>query len=705
MNSSLICCIFIFVISSSLQELTDSEENVVGFPVIDQTDNVVSGDNIESWISECATQCVSGCAQCESECEATCNKNGDQDDIGQSYRATQEEYFGSSALSKLKSFSFFFGNDKGKSSSFSNHTRNYWRNPLALNKDNAAGDCSNTLTSACVSGCQSLCSVCEYECGAACTPDQSPSSNLIQQANHRINIGPDDSQLNTVCDSTCSAMCSTCKCQCESACHSDGSLGEGLNEFEKFSFCEDVCESSCLACESECRDSCLSEVSINDENSTGESIVENGGATVTIDDSNGDLSSLNNLINPGIDGPECASVCQSVCGLCASECESSCVSGNPFMSGENDLNKKGVISLKSWYSSRFKIFELFMERQSGRSSHFVDSSKKYARNENCEIVLEAACQSSCQSVCSACQLQCETACPSLLNGQQGENTGNGELSLGFTHENEASLNEMCGQVCESLCSSCNCQCESACQSNITHGETITGPESTLNHLDVTVENIVSRCATTCDDSCIPCVSECEISCKAPTQTPVDISGADNNSPTSPPVGTKLSFDMHTRVAGEGLKVTIYFIVVQDGMKMYCDVSAQAGSTAAKFWSQETNLETDIEDNPVPSGNNLIDSFEGFSEENVGDVSSENAPSNLDVNIVTNDGTNEEISDQIPAGSRNNVDSGSCSETIPHIYILKDTSCCGDPSLPQCSAVQGKKLGCIDALGNCQVRDY
>ena len=57
-----------------------------------------------------------------------------------------------------------------------------------------------------------------------------------------------------------------------------------------------------------------------------------------------------------------------------------------------------------------------------------------------------------------------------------------------------------------------------------------------------------------------------------------------------------------------------------------------------------------------------------------------------------------LSDQIQAQSRNNGDSGSCSETMPHIYILKDTSCCGFPSLPQCAAVEGKKLGCIDTLG-------
>ena len=132
--------------------------------------------------------------------------------------------------------------------------------------------------------------------------------------------------------------------------------------------------------------------------------------------------------------------------------------------------------------------------------------------------------------------------------------------------------------------------------------------------------------------------------------------------------------------------------------MYCDVSAQAGSTAANFWSQESTLETNNENNPVSPGNNFDDSFEGISNENVGDVNSENAPSNVDVNIVTTDETDEDISDQIRAGDRNIGEAGSCSESMPHIYILKDTSCCGFPSLPQCAAVQGRKLGCIDALG-------
>ena len=90
MNSSLIHCILIFVILSSLQESTNSEESIVDSPAVDQTDNVVIGDDIESWIYECARQCLSGCAQCESECEATCNTIGDEDDIEQSHEATQE---------------------------------------------------------------------------------------------------------------------------------------------------------------------------------------------------------------------------------------------------------------------------------------------------------------------------------------------------------------------------------------------------------------------------------------------------------------------------------------------------------------------------------------------------------------------------------------------------------------------------------------
>ena len=59
---------------------------------------------------------------------------------------------------------------------------------------------------------------------------------------------------------------------------------------------------------------------------------------------------------------------------------------------------------------------------------------------------------------------------------------------------------------------------------------------------------------------------------------------------------------------------------------------------------------------------------------------------------------EDVSEQFQEGRKNQVRAGSCHESMPHIYILEDTSCCGFPSLPQCNAVNGKKLGCVDKLG-------
>ena len=62
--------------------------------------------------------------------------------------------------------------------------------------------------------------------------------------------------------------------------------------------------------------------------------------------------------------------------------------------------------------------------------------------------------------------------------------------------------------------------------------------------------------------------------------------ADNN-PDPPPVGTELRFTMYTSSAGRGMTADIYFTQVEGGaLRMYCDVSTQAGTEAAKYWPNE-----------------------------------------------------------------------------------------------------------------------
>merc|ERR1719400_127037 len=46
-------------------------------------------------------------------------------------------------------------------------------------------------------------------------------------------------------------------------------------------------------------------------------------------------------------------------------------------------------------------------------------------------------------------------------------------------------------------------------------------------------------------------------------------------------------------------------------------------------------------------------------------------------------------------------SGSCSSTMPQLYIIKENTCCSDPSQAQCASVQGKKLGCLESTGTVE----
>merc|ERR1719464_1745862 len=46
-------------------------------------------------------------------------------------------------------------------------------------------------------------------------------------------------------------------------------------------------------------------------------------------------------------------------------------------------------------------------------------------------------------------------------------------------------------------------------------------------------------------------------------------------------------------------------------------------------------------------------------------------------------------------------SGSCGSDMPQLYIIKDNTCCTDPSQAQCASVEGKKLGCLESTGTVE----
>ena len=753
MRSFVLFCAFICCFTKSLQESTISDENDFNSLDIKQLSNVVNDEDIDSSIVGCATQCLSGCAQCESQCELACNANEDPNNN----EINEHDIFGASdsVLSRTKIFGVFFGNGVDKSVSY-NQTRRYWRNQQSSTETvDLSSECSSTISSACVTGCKSICSVCEYECGLNCAPEEATSSIIVKLVKNQILSKLDDSHISSVCDSTCNAMCSSCECQCMSQCVNTQQSGNSES-----SSCEQICGQDCMSCESECSASCSSQASIegsfsenNDATLTESqatidgSLNENNDVTLTesidegeqlsileLDQEAIDSSSLNNEIIPEPENNEIVPPsCQSACSSCIPECELSCSSGNPFGNDGSNLNKKGVISPASWYSSRFKMFELFVQQKSVKSSvKNVEHSENYARNDNCGEVKESACNTACQRTCSFCQLQCEAL--NSFNEEIDENNDNGITSLtediannspvsdetmgleslqnyyDLMHSLQSQVDKMCDEVCNTMCSTCQCLCESACLVNLAQ----------LAIHDGAMDNIGSRCATTCEDSCGTCEYDCISACSSTHQsldveqsleTPATSSETDEisqNSPVPPPIGTELSFDMHTRIAGEGLSVTIYFIVVEDGMKMYCDTSALPGTTADNIWSQETTLSLDNEDIEQLPENDSFDylynlNYEIHDNDNIGDVDSDNSLINQDVDIMSNNGDfedehDEDVSELLQEGRKKQVRAGSCHESMPHIYILKDTSCCGFPSLPQCNAVNGRELGCVDKLG-------
>ena len=155
----------------------------------------------------------------------------------------------------------------------------------------------------------------------------------------------------------------------------------------------------------------------------------------------------------------------------------------------------------------------------------------------------------------------------------------------------------------------------------------------------------------------------------------DYEVVDEDVVTPPPINTELRYSMDTKPAGEGISVTIYFTVLQDAMKMHCEVSAQEGTPAARNWPKE------FQSTDSGSSNLNGTSIAG----SVGDVN--------DTGAVIIPARQVFIDKDAPTV---------CSRKMPHLYVMKDITCCGDPSLPQCTEIEGKKLGCIEATGKSNV---
>ena len=135
--------------------------------------------------------------------------------------------------------------------------------------------------------------------------------------------------------------------------------------------------------------------------------------------------------------------------------------------------------------------------------------------------------------------------------------------------------------------------------------------------------------------------------------------------------------------------------MKSALKMYCEVSISSGTDAAAYWPDEfsggdivSSDSTDINGDASSDGNsNIVDGDANVLSEDT------NVPN---ADISTPDFTKKNSKN---TGTRA---SGSCPSSMPHLYMLKDTSCCNDPSQPQCSSVEGKKLGCLEKTGKCNI---
>ena len=154
-------------------------------------------------------------------------------------------------------------------------------------------------------------------------------------------------------------------------------------------------------------------------------------------------------------------------------------------------------------------------------------------------------------------------------------------------------------------------------------------------------------------------------------------------PINVPIGTQLRFTMNSKPSGQGMSTTIYFTVKSNNeLEMYCNVVAQPGTPAARIWLSEF----------ASTSSNVTNS-----EEADASVISAGRQTGKNGAFLDNDDTRPvQLLDLYAASSRQQK---SCDRTMPHLYVLKDTNCCNDPSLPQCACSDGKKLGCIEATGN------
>ena len=154
-------------------------------------------------------------------------------------------------------------------------------------------------------------------------------------------------------------------------------------------------------------------------------------------------------------------------------------------------------------------------------------------------------------------------------------------------------------------------------------------------------------------------------------------------PINVPIGTQLRFTMNSKPSGQGMSTTIYFTVkTNNELEMYCNVVAQPGTPAARNWPSEF----------ASSSSNIT-----TSEESDASVISAGRQTGKNGAFLGNDDARPvQLLDLYAASSRQQK---SCDRSMPHLYVLKDTNCCNDPSLPQCACSDGKKLGCIEATGN------
>lgn len=235
-------------------------------------------------------------------------------------------------------------------------------------------------------------------------------------------------------------------------------------------------------------------------------------------------------------------------------------------------------------------------------------------------------------------------------------------------------------------------------------------------------------------------------------------------PAPPAVGTTLEFTMDTKTEGEGIDVSIYFTQMEEALQMHCEVSVQPGTAAATHWPNEFQEDEEVstedegsgdsvataDEDSDDSGSNVVEGDENAvsTDEETGEVSSSNnveeassvensdtvANSAADDDAESNDNEDapeveneNEPSDSVSENENANTESEavdsendanivseedeatgsgqnratSCDGTMPHLYLIKDTSCCSDTHQEQCKSAEGKKLGCIEVTGTVE----